>query len=46
MFPPDQPGSKGCPPKICADEVGDEAEGQVEGGWDQCTDLLVYVGRD
>jgi len=29
MFSPDQPGSEGCPPKICADEVDDEDEGQV-----------------
>jgi len=32
MFPPDQFGSEGCPPKICVDEVGDEDEGQVLGG--------------
>ena len=31
MFPPDQPGSEGCTPKICADEVGDEDEGQFRG---------------
>ena len=29
MFSPDQPGSEGCPPKICADEVSGEDEGEV-----------------
>ena len=28
LFSPVQPGSEGCPPKMCADEVGDEDEGQ------------------
>ena len=26
LFCPDQPGSEGCPPNICADEVTDEDE--------------------
>ena len=29
LFSPVQPGSEGCPPKMCADEVADEDEGQV-----------------
>jgi hypothetical protein len=32
MLSPDQTGSEGCPPKICADVVIDEDEGQVYQG--------------
>ena len=31
LFSPVQPGSEGCPPKMCADEVGDEDEGHCPG---------------
>ena len=41
LFSPVQPGSEGCPPKMCADEVDDEDEGQV---WEQWTLPAVFQG--
>ena len=48
LFSPVQPGSEGCPPKMCADEVGDEDEGQVwEGpGWYQMVELMRAQATD
>ena len=43
LFSPVQPGSEGCPPKMCAYEVADEDEGQIWEKSDRWIDPIEQV---